>query len=273
MQEQHDSHFETETLQDSNKTLQEFIAFLRDLVIIFLIVITVRLFIVTPFKINGSSMETSYHDKEYIIVDKFSYLNLPVVFKEAPLQANAIEKLFYSIFSILPLHVWDPERGDVVVITPHVDRQKEYYIKRVIGVPGDTIRFEDGEVLIKKSGAEKFVKISEKYLSSANAWQTRLPENVKWNEFFIQDWYYWVMWDNRNNSADSRSCFKICLNEDATTAHFIKRKDIVWKVLLNLWYYNVFWVDGLFYSKKWKWTYPPRFLNHPRSATYPELWE
>ena len=63
----------------------------------------------------------------------------------------------------------DPERGDVIVITPHVDRQKEYYIKRVIGMPGDTIRFEDGEVLIKKQGAETFVKISEKYLSSANA--------------------------------------------------------------------------------------------------------
>ena len=87
MKEHRDSQFETETLEDSNKTLQEFIAFLRDLVIIFLIVITIRVFIVTPFRINGSSMETSYHDKEYIIVDKFSYLNMPVVFSGAPSQA------------------------------------------------------------------------------------------------------------------------------------------------------------------------------------------
>ena len=87
MKEHRDSQFETETLEDSNKTLQEFIAFLRDLVIIFLIVITIRVFIVTPFRINGSSMETSYHDKEYIIVDKFSYLNMPVVFDGAPSQA------------------------------------------------------------------------------------------------------------------------------------------------------------------------------------------
>ena len=151
--------------------------------------------------------------------------------------------------------------------------QKEYYIKRVIWMPGDTIRFEDGEVLIKKAGSEKFIKISEKYLSSANAWQTRLPENVKSNEFLIPEWYYWIMWDNRNNSADSRSCFKICLNDDDTYAHFIRRKDIVWKVLLNLWYYNIFGVDGLIDSKKWKWTYPPRFLDHPRSASYPELSE
>ncbi len=87
MKEKPDSHFETETLQDSNKTLEEFIAFLRDLVIIFLIVITIRVFIVTPFRINGSSMETSYHDKEYIIVDKFSYLNMPIVFSEPPTKA------------------------------------------------------------------------------------------------------------------------------------------------------------------------------------------
>ena len=87
MKEHRDSQFETETLEDSNKTLQEFIAFLRDLVIIFLIVITIRVFIVTPFRINGSSMETSYHDKEYIIVDKFSYLNMPVLFDGAPSQA------------------------------------------------------------------------------------------------------------------------------------------------------------------------------------------
>ena len=272
MKEKKESQFETETLQDSNKTLQEFIAFLRDLVIIFIIVITIRVFIVTPFRINGSSMETSYHDKEYIIVDKFSYLNLPVVFSESPSKAGSVEKLFYTILSLFPIHVGDPVRGDVIVITPHVDRQKEYYIKRVIWMPGDTIRFEDGEVLIKKSWTDTFVKISEKYLSSANAGQTHLPENVKTNEFIIDEWHYWVMWDNRNNSADSRSCFKICLNSD-NSAHFIRRKDIVWKVLLNLWYYNIFGADGLIDSKKWRWTYPPRFLNHPRSAPYPELWE
>lgn len=272
MRDKQESNFETESLEDSNKTLQEFIAFLRDLVIIFLIVITIRVFVVTPFRINGSSMETSYHDKEYIIVDKFSYLNTPIVYRDPSSNAWAIEKLIYGILSSLPIHIWDPTRGDVVVITPHVDRKKEYYIKRVIAIPGDTIRFEDGEVLIKTWGSEKFIKISEKYLSSANAGQTRLPENVKVNEFTIPEWYYWVMWDNRNNSADSRSCFKICLNDD-WVSHFIKRRDIVWKVLLNLWYYNIFGVDGLIDSKKWRWTYPPRFLNHPRSATYPELSE
>lgn len=124
------------------------------------------------------------------------------------------------------------------MITPHVDKQREYYIKRVLGLPGDTIKFEDGEVSIKKSGAETFIQITEPYLSSANMGQTRLPENVKNNQFLIPEGYYWVMGDNRNNSADSRSCFRSCVGNNELS-HFIKRKDIIGKVLLNLGYYNI----------------------------------
>ena len=75
MSENIEPAFETENITEGNKTLKEFISFLRDLVVILLVVLFVRSFFVTPFRINGSSMETSYHDKEYIIVDKFSYLN------------------------------------------------------------------------------------------------------------------------------------------------------------------------------------------------------
>ena len=177
-----------------------------------------------------------------------------------------------SVLRHIPVHIGDPTRGDVVVITPHVDRQREYYIKRVIWTPWDMIRFENGNVLIKKSGSEKFIQISEPYLSSANSGNTRLPENVETNQFLIPEGYYWVMGDNRNNSADSRSCFRNCIGT-ATIAHFIKRKDIVWKVLLNLGYYNIFNEGGLLSGKKWTWTYPPRFLSHPRASGYPELWE
>ena len=131
-------------------------------------------------------MENSYHDKEYIIVDKFSYLNLPVTFADDT-AGNTWDKLSSTLLKNIPIHVGDPVRGDVVVITPHVDRQKEYYIKRILATSGDTILFEDGEVLIKKSGTEKFIKITESYLSSANAGQTRLPENVKTNQFLIPE--------------------------------------------------------------------------------------
>jgi signal peptidase I len=267
------SSFETSEIKEGNQTLQEFISFLRDLVIIFLIVIIIRVFIVTPFRINGSSMETSYHDKEYIIVDKISYTNLPITYESPKSSIPWIgEKVLYVILGKLPVRIGDPDRGDVVVITPHVDRQKEYYIKRIVGLPGDSIMFEDGDVFIKKSWTENFVKLDETYLSTANKWQTRLPENVKTSQFLIPEEYYWVMGDNRNNSADSRSCFRTCIGE-TSNAHFIKRRDIVWKVLLNLGYYNIFGEGWLLEAKKLSWTYAPRFLDHPKDATYPELGE
>lgn len=264
--------FQTEEISETNNTLREFIGFMRDIVIIFIIVIVIRSFVVTPFRINGSSMEMSYHDKEYIIVDKFSYLNLPVSFSEVSWTETTWSTLSSTLLKNIPLHIGDPIRGDVVVITPHVDRQKEYYIKRILGLPGDTILFEEGEVSIKKAWSDTFIKITESYLSSVNIGQTRLPENVKTNQFLIPEWYYWVMWDNRNNSADSRSCFRTCIGENIS-AHFIKRKDIIGKVLINLGYYNIFSTGWLLDGKKWSWTYPPRFLDHPRSAKYPDLSE
>ena len=76
MEEQISEHFSEHEIEETNKTFKIFINFFRDLVIILIIVIIIRTFLVTPFKINGSSMESSYHDKEYILVDKFSYLDL-----------------------------------------------------------------------------------------------------------------------------------------------------------------------------------------------------
>ncbi len=265
-----ENNFETENLNEGNKTMREFISFFRDLIIILLIVLFIRSFFVTPFRINGSSMEASYHDKEYIIVDKLSYLNLPITHEAS--SGSTWNNITSLLLRNIPIHIGDPARGDVVVITPHVDKQREYYIKRVIGLPGDTIRFEDGNVFIKKWDSATFIRINESYLSLANSGQTRLPEHVESNEFTIPEWYYWVMGDNRNNSADSRSCFRNCIGT-MTVAHFIKRKDIVGKVLINLGYYNIISEWGLLSGWKWSWTYPPRFLSHPRQSSYPELGE
>ncbi len=54
-----------------------------------------------------------------------------------------------SLWQKIPIHIGDPIRGDVVVIKPHVDKNREHYIKRVIGLPGDIIRFESGSVFIQ----------------------------------------------------------------------------------------------------------------------------
>lgn len=265
------SGFYTEELSETSETFREFIKFLRDLVIIIIIVILIRIFLITPFRINGSSMEESYHDREYILVDKFSYLNFPETYGKI-IGTTWVEKTIRTLGNNIPLEIWNPVRGDVVVITPHVDKNREYYIKRVIAVPWDTIRIKDGKVYIKKPESDKFIEIKESYLSLGNAGHTYLPEYVEWDQFLIPDGSYWVMWDNRNNSSDSRTCFRNCFDRD-TNAHFIKRQDIVWKVFLNFGYFNLLSQGWLFDSGKLTWTYPPRLLSHPRSAAYPELWE
>ena len=72
----------------------------------------------------------------------------------------------------IPIHVGDPKRGDVIVLKPHIDKTREYYIKRVIGLPGETVRIFDGKVFIKKVDTEDFVEINEPYLSLVNSGQT-----------------------------------------------------------------------------------------------------
>jgi len=101
--------FETTELTEGTKTTRELISFFRDLVIILIIVLFIRMFLVTPFRINGSSMETSYHDKEYILVDKFSYLNLPETYKKSG-SGNILTAIENSILSNIPVHIGDPKR-------------------------------------------------------------------------------------------------------------------------------------------------------------------
>lgn len=126
------SFIETE-LEEVNTTFSEFIKFLRDFVIILLIVFFIRTFIITPFQINGASMEASYHDKEFILVDKFSYLDFAQDIWTS--TDSSIPASMASLWQKIPIHIGDPVRGDVVVIKPHVDKDREHYIKRVIAVP------------------------------------------------------------------------------------------------------------------------------------------
>ncbi len=263
--------FETTELNEGNKTLRELTSFFRDLIIILLFVLFIRMFLITPFQINGSSMETSYHNGEYILVNKFSYLNLPVSYASNESSDSFLIQAEKFILSRLPVHVGDPVRGDVVVITPHADEKREYYIKRVIWLPGDTIKFESGEVYIQKaSGSGEFIKLNEVYLSPSNKGNTRLDVDIHQNIFQIPLGYYWVMGDNRNNSADSRQCFQNCMGK-SEPAHFIARKDIIGTVLLDFGYFNIIEDGGLLKNGKMSWTHPPRLLNHPKNATYPEL--
>lgn len=228
----------TELKEEEKSWMRELIEFIRDVVIIFVVVMWIRTFIWAPFQISGSSMEASYHDREFIIVDKLSYV------------------------------IWAPTRWDVVIFRPHAQNGKEFYIKRVVWIPGDSIKFSDWDVFVKKSWNDKYIKLNEDYLSPMNKWRTFLPENVKETEFVVPDKEYFLMWDNRNNSSDSRHCFMSCSID--WSSHYIKQSDVLGKVFLDFGYFNIF-QDWTLRIWSLKWVTPPRYLGTPRTWDYTEL--
>ncbi|MDD5376894.1 MAG: signal peptidase I [Candidatus Gracilibacteria bacterium] len=235
-----------EQSEEPTKTkLQETIDFFRDLAIIFIVVIFVRTFIAAPFQISGSSMEESYHDGEFILVNKFSYADFGLA------------------------KVGNPARGDVVILRPHAANNKEYYIKRTIGLPGDTVKFEGGNVFLREAGKTDFVQLNEGYLSTANNGKTFLPMDIKETEFTVPAGQYFVMGDNRNNSSDSRSCFMSC--SIPGSGHFVSRDNVVGKLFIDFGYINIFHEGGVSATGEWKWTHAPRFLATPKDWIYREL--
>ena len=176
-----------------------------NIVIIVAIVAVIRTFVVSPFQIEGNSMVDTLENKEYIVINKFRY-----------------------IFSA-------PERGDIVVFRPPTDPDK-YYVKRVIGLPEDTIVIRNGYVYLrdKKRGDSK---LSEPYLNAANNGSTfRFPVNSGdpgEEVFVVPSDQYFLLGDNRQGSSDSRSFGRSGPNATA----FVPQENIkgsVWFVALPI---------------------------------------
>lgn len=146
-------------------------AFFLDVFQVFVFAISIFLFmyllLFQPHKVKGDSMQPNYPDAEYLLTDKVTY------------RFN------------------EPQRGDVIVFEPPVAPGEEY-IKRIIGLPGETVSLQNGKVFINGNMLE------EAYLSSTlqtiggaflgTGQQVQVPANN-----------YFVMGDNRQYSSDSRS--------------------------------------------------------------------
>jgi signal peptidase I len=212
--------------------IAEVIDFFKDLIIIIIVVIFIRTFIAIPFKISWQSMYSSYYDREFIIVDKISYI------------------------------VWTPKRWDVIVFKPNISNDKKYFLKRIIWVPWDTLKIEDWKVFIKTAFSEEFVELKEDYLNAENNWYTFVWANRTSKTYILWDEDYFVMWDNRNHSTDSRECFSNCI----WRSEFVSASDMVWKVFLDLGYFNfkrlLFIQPDLWIDTK------PRFFSSPSRYNY-----
>lgn len=141
-----------------------FTELLKLALLVAVIVIPVRLWVAQPFLVSGASMEPTFDTGQYLIVDELSY------------------------------HVGSPARGDVIIFRYPKDPSK-FYIKRIIGLPGETIHISDSAVSVtKKDGTAEILK--EPYLKLAG---NGAPESVT-----LGAGEYFVMGDNRPDSSDSR---------------------------------------------------------------------
>ncbi len=127
--------------------------------IVGVIVIPIRIYIAQPFIVNGLSMYPTFNNGDYLIIDELSF--------------NFLR---------------DPRRGEVIVFRPPVDGSR-FFIKRVIGLPGETVEVKDDKVFINGK------ILSEPYLVQV----TKIDVARQ-----LTDGEYFVMGDNRNSSSDSR---------------------------------------------------------------------
>ncbi len=133
------------------------------LVFTLLIYILVRTFLFENYRVEGRSMEPSLVDDQYLVVDKLGYR----------------------------LH--EPQRGDIIVFQdPNNDGRK--LIKRVIGLPGESVEIRNGQVFIDGQLLDEKTYISSSRQGRYTEEATRLPEDE-----------YFVLGDNRNNSSDSHN--------------------------------------------------------------------
>ncbi len=148
-------------------TLGEFVKdIIKFTLISLVIVIPIRVFIAQPFLVSGSSMKPTFHDGDYLIVNEVSYY---------------FEK---------------PARGQVIVFRYPYDPSK-YFIKRIIGLPNETVDINYGQITIKNAEHPDGIPLPEPYIVDKNWGNRKMSITLSSEEYF-------VMGDNRNGSSDSR---------------------------------------------------------------------
>ncbi|KKU91732.1 MAG: Signal peptidase I [Candidatus Jorgensenbacteria bacterium GW2011_GWA1_48_11] len=139
--------------------------FVETVVIAVVAVLLIRAYVAQPFLVSGSSMEPNFNNGNYLLIDELTYRFRP------------------------------PERGEVIVFR-YPNNPQTFYIKRVIGLPDETVVIDNGKISVAEANGQK-INLAETYLS---------------REYTIGDYevelapdQYFVMGDNRNFSYDSRS--------------------------------------------------------------------
>lgn len=193
-----------------------------DAFILFGVFYLLKSYIVAPFEIYGPSMCNNFNYfngechsgyGEYILINKIGYKN------------------------VLGWQIELPKRGDVVIFNP--PHEKEFYIKRAIGLPGETIIIKQGEVYVKNAEFPDGKKLKEPYLNKTSKGSTT-TFGLKGTEFKVPEGKYFLVGDNRPLSTDGRTCFKDpmaggCANPENA---FVPLSDIAGRGWVVLWPYE-----------------------------------
>lgn len=159
-----------------------FIELLKFALLALCIVIPVRLFVAQPFIVSGESMVPTFQNGQYLIVDELTY------------------------------HIEAPKRGDVIVFRYPKD-PSQFFIKRIIGLPGDVVHISDSGIKVTHSDGTT-IALDESFVVNQGNGGTQ--------DYPVPLGNYFVMGDNRPESSDSRSW------------GFLPRKNIVGRVFVRM---------------------------------------
>ena len=172
--------------------MKDFLRFLFETIkmaaLAFLIVFPIRYFLFQPFVVSGDSMCPSFEDGDYLLIDELSF------------------------------RIRQPERGEVIVFHAPINPSARY-IKRIIGLPNETIEIKEGRVIIFNEEGATWILDESVYLSDS------LQTNGDFKITLGQEEYF-MMGDNRRFSSDSR------------TWGALPKKNIVGRTMLRAWPFN-----------------------------------
>ncbi len=161
--------------------LRETVEFLVPIVIAVIIALLLKTFVFANAVVPTGSMLNTIQEGDRIIASRLAYINE------------------------------DPQRYDIVIFR-YPDDEKEYYVKRIIGLPGETVQIVDGIVYVTKTDGET-IQLDDSFVTNCE------PEG-NFGPYYVPEDSYFMMGDNRNNSWDSRYW----------NNQFVQRKKIIGKV-------------------------------------------
>lgn len=177
-------HHSDANQETSNKSKNEWLEWLKAIIIAVVLVFLIRWLFFAPFIVDGSSMQPNFHTSERIIVNKILY------------------------------DFRDPKHGEVIVF--HVPTEGRDFIKRVIGVPGDTVKVEGDTITVNgKVVDETYIKdiVNEKHKNNElyNT-EANFPNDII-TDGVVPEGHVFVLGDNRSNSTDSRRIGYVSFDE------------------------------------------------------------